>query len=64
MLDKNVQLDIPCPECGYKTKLSLRKIETNPAYKCLGCSKEINLDASDFNKSLRDAEKKLKSLFK
>ncbi len=64
MFNKSVKIDIPCPECGYKTKLSLREIESNPTYKCLGCNKDINLNASEFKKSLKDAEDQLKRLFK
>lgn len=64
MFDKSVKLDIPCPECGYETSLSIAKIESNPSYTCGGCKKTINLNAADFKDGLKDAEKQLKAFEK
>lgn len=64
MIDKNARIDIPCPSCGTKRSVSIREIKNNPIYTCLGCNKEINLDASEFTKSLKDLEKTIKNSFK
>lgn len=64
MFDKNVKLDIPCPNCGYKTKLTIRDIEQNPTYTCPSCKTVIHLNADEFTKGLKDAENRLKDLFK
>lgn len=64
MFDKNVKLDIPCENCGYETKFSIRDLEKNPSYECSNCGAEINLDASEFKKGLKDAEKMIKDTFK
>lgn len=57
MIDKNVELDIPCPECGYKKRFKIRELETNPKYVCSGCKKIVNLDANKFVKELEDTYK-------
>ena len=64
MFDKNVKLDIPCPECNHTVKLSIREIERNPSYACPGCQNTINLDASKLTKELGKAEKQIKDMFK
>lgn len=64
IINKNAKLDIPCPECGYTTKLSIKEIEQNPSYVCPGCGKTINLNADNFTQGMKDVEKQLKKAFK
>jgi hypothetical protein len=64
IINKNAKLDIQCSVCGYKTKLSIKEIEQNPSYVCLGCAKTINLNADNFAQDMKDAESKLKKAFK
>lgn len=70
IINKNVELDVPCPECDYKRKFKLKDLEKNPEYVCGGCKKTINLKGSKFinelevtlnnaENSLRDTIKKL-----
>ena len=64
IIDKNVELDCSCPECGYKRKFKLKDLEKNPQYVCEGCKKTINLEGSKFIKELEitmnNAENELK----
>lgn len=59
MFDKNVEIDVPCPGCGFKKKFKIKELEGNLEYVCDSCKKTINLDASKFAKVLKDSEKKL-----
>ena len=64
IINKNEELDYPCPECGYKRKFKLKDLEKNPQYVCKGCKKTINLEGSKFIKELEitmnNAENELK----
>jgi len=68
IIDKNVELDCLCPECGYKRKFKLKDLEKNPQYVCEGCKNNINLEGSkfinDLEKSLNNAENSLKDTIK
>jgi DNA-directed RNA polymerase subunit RPC12/RpoP len=64
MFDVSTKLNIPCTECKREVALTIREIEQNPSYVCPGCKKTIHLDASEFSKGLKEAEKKLKKLFR
>jgi DNA-directed RNA polymerase subunit RPC12/RpoP len=61
MINKNVELDIPCPECGYKRRLKIKELETNPKYVCRNCKKTVNLDSSKFVKDLEATFENTKS---
>ena len=54
IIDKNVELDYPCPECGYKRKFKLKDLEKNPQYVCEDCKNNINLEGRKFVKDLED----------
>ena len=60
MFDKNVELDIPCPECGYKKKFKIKELEKDVEFLCEGCKKTVVYDTSKFNKGLKDSEKMIK----
>ena len=55
IINKNVELDVPCPECGHKRKFKLKELEKNPKYICEGCKKNINLEGSKFINELEIA---------
>ena len=48
IINKNVELDFPCPECGNKRKFKLKDLEKNPNYICESCKKMINIDGRNF----------------
>ena len=64
MFDKNAMIDVPCPECGSKKKLSIGTLERNPSFVCGKCKKKVTVDASKFTKGLKEAEQKISSVFK
>ena len=68
IINKNVELDVPCPECGCKRKFKLKVLEKNPKYVCEGCKKTINLEESKFINELEitinNAENSLKDTIK
>jgi DNA-directed RNA polymerase subunit RPC12/RpoP len=68
IIDKNVEVDCPCPECGYKRKFKLKDLEENTEYVCGGCKKTINLEGSkfikDLEKGLNNAKTSIKDTIK
>lgn len=64
MFNKDVILDIPCLECNYKTKLSIKELEQNPTFICLGCNKSVTINADKFTQGLKEAEEKILKAFK
>lgn len=63
MFDKE-KVDIPCPECKRVSKMTIKEVKRNPSYACPGCQKTITLDADELTRGIKDAEKKLRKLFK
>lgn len=59
-------LDIPCPECGHKTPVAIRELETNPDphIVCGGCRKTIRINADDFRDKMKDVRKSIDDLKK
>lgn len=64
MFDKNAMIDVPCPECGSKKKLSIGTLERNPSFVCSKCGKSVKVDASKFTKGIKEAEEQITSVFK
>ncbi|AXQ93185.1 hypothetical protein D0Z66_04775 [Cereibacter sphaeroides] len=62
MFDKQ-SLDIPCPNCGKKTKKTVGWIKTHDSFTCSGCARDISLDKKDLVSGLKAAEKSMKGLF-
>lgn len=60
MLNKDVEIEIPCPECGYKKKFKIKDLEKDVDFICERCKKRVHYDTSKFNKGLKDSEKMLK----
>jgi len=60
LFNKNVELELPCPECGYKKKFKIKELEKDVKFICEGCKKKVVYDTSEFNKGLKDSEKKIK----
>ena len=62
------KLDIPCPECGHKKKLSLDDLRRNPSFVCSKCGKRVTVDGRkftrDLDKAVNDAAKQIGKLFK
>ena len=54
IINKNVELDFPCPECGHKRKFKLKDLEKNPSYICESCKKTINIEGRKFVKNLEN----------
>jgi transposase-like protein len=63
-LNKNVEINVPCPKCKHLNKLTIAKLETNPIFVCDGCSKTVTVDASKFTKDLSGAKDMIKNHFK
>ncbi len=59
-------LDIPCPECGHETSISVGELQTNadPHVICGGCGKTIRIDADDLRDKLSEIQKSLDDLNK
>ena len=51
------KINIPCPECGHKTKKTISWLKANDVMVCGGCSKQITLDRKDLLAGLKKAEK-------
>jgi len=68
IINKNVELDFPFPECGHKRKFKLKDLEKNPSYICESCKKIINVEGRKFVKNLENtmnnAENVLKNTIK
>lgn len=55
-------LDIPCPECRHKNKVSIGKLKNSPRITCRGCRKNIQINASEFKKYFDDFDRQLKQI--
>ena len=72
-IDRNTTIDVPCPRCRYKTKKSLREMESNRYIhiKCPKCKADIRLKpdlsgvkkAEDaINRGVQDLKRRLRHL--
>ena len=64
IINKNVELDFPCPECGNKRKFKLKDLEKNPNYICESCKKMINIDGRNFVKNLENTMNNTENVLK
>jgi len=64
IINKNVELDFPCPECGYKKKFKLKDLEKNPSYICESCKKTVNIEGSKFVKNLENTMNNTENVLK
>ena len=60
MLNRNVQVDIPCQRCGHTLPLSVKQLEDGLTYECPGCKALITLEGSQFKGALKELEDKLR----
>jgi len=59
----STDIEIPCENCGRKTKKRIGWIKTNREFTC-GCGTKITLDADKFNRQIAELEKSVKRIFK
>ena len=64
IINKNVELDFPCPECGHKRKFKLKDLEKNPSYICESCKKTINIEGRKFIKNLENTMNNTENVLK
>ncbi len=59
-----IEIDIPCPNCDNKLRMTVKKLRTNPILHCKYCSNDIkiNTDTSKFDRETQKVEKSLKKL--
>lgn len=61
---ETVKVDVPCPDCGTKNPVTLKKGKPGPTVTCAGCGKEIQVDSSGFNDGLKKVDKSIASFKK
>lgn len=52
----DVEIEIPCPDCGTLTHKTIGWIKSIGKYACLGCGRGIVLDPSDLIDSLKEVD--------
>ncbi len=56
------EIDVPCPQCGHKTKQSIGWLRANKEMTCVGCGVAISLEDKGFRAGLDKVEKSLADL--
>ena len=59
----DLEIEIPCENCGRKTKKTIRWIKSNNEFVC-ACGTHISLDSSDFRAKIAKIERDLGNLGK
>lgn len=62
MFNRNVGIEVPCPDCKHPNRLTISELETNPSFTCDGCKRTVTVDASEFTEGLAHVEEMLKRL--
>jgi transposase-like protein len=57
-------IDLPCPQCGKKTKKSIGWIKNHANFTCRGCKSVIDLSSKQFQREIAKAERLLDNLGK
>jgi len=57
----DVEIEIPCSQCGRKMKKSIRWIKNNSEFTC-ACGVRIILDADQFRREIAEKEAQLRNL--
>ncbi len=63
MFDKRA-LDIPCPQCGHKTQKSVAWLRDNSDFTCVGCGRDIHLEADQFRSGIKRAESQIAAMLR
>lgn len=58
----NLDIDIPCPHCGEKTKKRVGSAKNDTAFTCSSCGKVSTVDAGQLREGVKSAEKSLSDL--
>ncbi|CDM59914.1 hypothetical protein LPU83_pLPU83a_0073 (plasmid) [Rhizobium favelukesii] len=56
---EDVEINIPCPGCGQKTKKSVAWLKANKQFTCDGCSNAVTVDAEKLFAGIKKADKTL-----
>ena len=57
-IDPSAQVNIPCPQCGEKTALSVAEIQSSPRPRCRACGVTFAVNARKMMAILRKVEEK------
>lgn len=63
IFDKH-KIGFDCPKCGHGISETIRKLKTSPDLNCPACGTTISIDADDFARGVRDAEKQIEDFRK
>jgi transcription elongation factor Elf1 len=55
----HVDIDVPCPRCGFWNSVTIRQIRTRDVLICRGC--KANLQLEDHMNEARSAERSIRS---
>jgi len=58
---ENVSINVPCPECGKRTKKTMKWVQSNPTMPC-ECGATVDLDANEETRAIRELKTALKRL--
>lgn len=56
IFDSDMELPIPCPECGYEIEMSIHEMENKPKVTCPSCGEGVTLDLDELEQTLDDME--------
>ena len=56
------EMDVSCPNCGYKVKKTLGWLKSSPEWTCSGCGKVVKIEASDVARGVKEMEESIADL--
>jgi transposase-like protein len=62
--NKNVTLDVPCPECQNKQTFTLGELENNPTYICESCKNSVTVNSDKLFEGMSATFSKIEDAFK
>src|ERR1700730_17917185 len=62
MLDRNVNVPIPCPKCEKEVKETIARLETNPTLTCPACGTAFKVESEELVRGLKELEQQITKL--
>lgn len=55
-VDRDIQIPVPCPDCGITYQISLRSLERCDAQYCVSCGSRFRIQDPAFHRKLQEGD--------